>query len=75
MFALNIKYLGPTDTKGSRVKCTGFGVTMTRSYDSSLSARENAEAVAKEFVTMHHPKSTLLGVGNTPDNNYVALLE
>ena len=75
MFALNIKYLGPTNSKGSRVKCTGFGESMTRSYDSALSARENAEAIAKEFVTMHHPKGTLVGVGNTPDNQYVALVQ
>lgn len=75
MFALNIKYLGPTNSKGSRVKCTGFGEALVQPYDSALSPRENAEAVAKLFVEIHHPKGTLVGVGNTPDNQYVALVQ
>ena len=43
MQAIIVKYVGPTDTKGTRMKATCEAGSLTISYDSEKSALENAE--------------------------------
>jgi hypothetical protein len=41
MKAIKTKYLGPTDTKGSRVKATCDAGSVVIGYDSALSTEDN----------------------------------
>jgi len=51
MQTITTKYLAPTDTKGSRIKATHTGKTLsvTRGYDYSLNTYGNHLAVAQEL--------------------------
>ena len=53
MQAIVTKYLGPTDTKGARIKATGYSGSITIPYDHSLSGRavhrKAAEALCEKF--------------------------
>lgn len=44
--AIQTKYIGPTNTKGSRIKATAFGGSVTVSYDDALSQEKNHQAAA-----------------------------
>lgn len=51
MQTITTKYLAPTNTKGSRIKATHTGKTLsvTRGYDYSLDTYGNHLAVAQEL--------------------------
>ena len=49
MEAIFTKYLGPTDTLGSRIKAKALGKSITVSYDCSKSAFENHEQAVELF--------------------------
>lgn len=53
MIAIETKYLGPTNTKGSRIKATGNGHSVTISYPYELSGeavhRKAAQALADKM--------------------------
>lgn len=52
MQAITTKYIGPTNTKGSRVKATTeSGVSITLSWDSSLNSDENHVRAAKRLCS------------------------
>ena len=55
MEAIYTKYLGPTDTRGSRVRATtasgGKDETLTRSWDSAGESTDNHVAAARELAT------------------------
>jgi hypothetical protein len=44
MLAITSKYHGPTDTRGSKVRATGFRGTVTVPYDSALDSEANHRA-------------------------------
>lgn len=48
--AIQVKYLGPTDTLGSRMKATAFGGSVTVEYRSGLHSEKNAEAAMLALV-------------------------
>lgn len=48
--AITTKYLGPTNTKGSRVVARSFKGKRVIPYDSALSARENHHQAAMELA-------------------------
>jgi len=52
MQSITVKYLGPTDTKGSRFKATHPGNTksVTLPYDYDLSAAENEWQAARALI-------------------------
>ena len=52
MQSITVKYLGPTNTKGSRFKAThaGGASSVTRPYDYALSAAENEWQAAKALI-------------------------
>lgn len=51
--AIETRYLGPTNTKGSRIKATAWKGSVTLSYDYALNADQNhakaAQALADKF--------------------------
>lgn len=48
--AIQVKYLGPTDTLGSRWKATAAAGSVTVGYDHALSGEKNAEAAMLALV-------------------------
>lgn len=46
MVAIEVKYIGPTNTKGSRYKASANGNSITVSANYSLNAEENAKNAA-----------------------------
>jgi hypothetical protein len=49
--AITTKYLGPTNSRGARIKATGSFGRVTVPYDHALSAFENHRAAANAFMT------------------------
>ena len=49
--AIQTKYLGPTDVRGSRVKATADRGSIILSWDDSLNSSENHLRAAKEYAT------------------------
>lgn len=49
--AIQVKYLGPTDTLGSRMKATAFGGSFTVEYNPALNSEQNAEAAMLALVS------------------------
>lgn len=49
---ITTKYIGPTNTKGSRIKATCQAKSITRSWDYALNADENHRAVAGELAQL-----------------------
>lgn len=55
---IQTKYVGPTDSRGARIKATcSHGSAITIPYDSSLNGRENHDAAAIALADMHFPKT------------------
>lgn len=50
MQAIVVKYLGPTNRHGSRMKATDGMMTATIAYDSALSSAKNAESAARLLI-------------------------
>jgi hypothetical protein len=50
MQAIETKYLGPTDHRGSRVKATAEAGSLTISWDDALDVRENHARAALEAI-------------------------
>ena len=48
--AIVTKYLGPTNTRGSRVKATAYGGSITVSWDHAMNARENHQAACEALA-------------------------
>lgn len=53
MILVTTKYIGPSNTKGSRVKATLYiGKVIYRSFDHSLSSTEAHKKVAREALAL-----------------------
>ena len=50
MNAIVVKYLGPTNRRGSRMKATDGILTATINYDDALNASKNAENAARSLI-------------------------
>jgi hypothetical protein len=68
MQAIITKYLGPTNTKGSRIKATCAAGSLTRSYDNGLDSDGNHRAVAEALCVK-------MGWVSTPNNLYTSLCQ
>ena len=54
MDAIETRYLGPTNTRGSRIKATTLGnhaASVTLGYDSALNSWDNHRAAAEALIT------------------------
>ncbi|RPJ32014.1 MAG: hypothetical protein EHM17_07525 [Verrucomicrobiaceae bacterium] len=76
MQAIQTKYFGPTNTKGSRIKATCAAGSLTIDYPHELSGqachRKAAEALAAKLGWSDH--DALLG-GQLPDHSYVFVFD
>ncbi|BAO20668.1 hypothetical protein X917_gp02 [Pseudomonas phage PPpW-4] len=67
MQAIQTKYMGPTDTKGSRVQVTCAGQTRYFGWDHALGSCDNhikaAEVFAKEWAASFKLHSAILKAG------------
>lgn len=74
MQAIMTKYLGPTNTKGSRIKAIwqrfDGPVSVTVGYDSAMSQRDNHAYAAMEIVRKYTDNGNNWIVGELPDGNY-----
>jgi hypothetical protein len=74
MKAIQIKYLPPTDTLGSRWKVWADGVgSITEHYDYAFNNDVQVEALANDFAQAKW-NIGIMGIGTLPNGNYVALL-
>ena len=72
MIAIEVKFLGPTNNKGSRYKAyTCNGQHLTKSANYSLNADENAESVAYELRDKAGWKGKLVGGGTVKGWTFV----
>lgn len=74
MKAIQIRYLAPTDTKGSRFKAFTEAGSMTAPYDYALDHEHNALALAEAYCKKY-AWDRPTGFGSLPNGDYVATLE
>lgn len=74
MKAIQVKYLGPTNCKGSRWKAKAWpNLSVTLPYDYALNGGDNARAAANALANKmgwNHPT----GAGQLPNGDYVFTL-
>ena len=70
--AIEIKYLGPTDTQGPRLKATTASGSITVGRDYALDTDVQARQLARQYIQTHWPHSILHGFGTLPSGNYCA---
>jgi hypothetical protein len=63
---ITTKYLGPTNSRGARVKAKAQAGSVTVSWDDALDANENHDAAALALATKYGWRGTLVG-GGLPD--------
>lgn len=60
--AIETKYLGPTNTKGSRIKATsGSGLTLTIGYHHDLNSEQNHRLAAQLLCEKYKWPTDLIG--------------
>lgn len=80
MQALITKFLAPTNTKGSRVKVTGWLNSAIYAWDYSLSVEENHANAARHYVYELNKERqgdfqwSVVGGGRMPDDSGYAFL-
>ncbi len=71
MKAIIVKYLGPTDTKGSRLKAMAEGVkSIIRGLDYSINISDDMFNIAQELCKRNNWPSNLVA-GQLPNGDYV----
>lgn len=80
MQTITTKYLGPTDTRGSRIKVSSYWGSKTYSYDHSASCPHDAaferfmNEVVNEMSTKRRTEFKLAAKGGLPDGKGVAYI-
>jgi hypothetical protein len=75
MQAIETKYMGPTNYRGSRIKATAYAGSITISYDDALSPEENHLMAAKALMAKFGWKGKLAGGGNPKGTgNYYVMI-
>ena len=70
MLAIEVKFLGPTNNKGSRYKAFAYGrESATISADYSLDSHENARLAAEALLLKNGIESKITGFGWLPNGN------
>lgn len=65
--AITTKFLGPTNSRGSRIKATAAAGSVTVSYDHALNTDDNHSAAAKALAAKYGWAGDWIG-GGMPDN-------
>jgi hypothetical protein len=71
MQAIEVKYFGPTNYKGSRWKATAAAGSVTVGYDYALNSTDNALAAAQALVDKFEWGGVVLHGGQLANGNYV----
>tara|TARA_R110000787_G_scaffold284410_1_gene398069 strand:- start:170 stop:403 length:234 start_codon:yes stop_codon:yes gene_type:complete len=74
MKAIQIRYYGPTSTKGSRFRAWTEAGSMTVGYDYDFEFEGNALELAKAYCAKHN-WSAPAGIGSLPNGDFVVTLE
>jgi len=75
MKAIQIKYLSPTNTRGSRFKAFTDAGSMIEPMDYSLKPCEQARQLADKYIEKMGWPSKVSGFGSLPNGDYVATIE
>ena len=73
MKAIQIKYMGSTTHRPSRVKAWTEAGTMVKSYDHGFSMAQQARTIAQEYCDKYG-WGKVHGFGQLPNNTFVATL-
>ena len=68
--AIETKYLGPTNTKGARIKASAWGGSVTIGYDYALDAQGNHKAAADALIAKLGWTGTFAQGGNVKGDGY-----
>ena len=72
MKAIQVRYIGPTKTLGSRWKAWVFGgASVTLPYDYAMNSEENARCAAHALAAKLAWRSPITGSGGLPNGDYV----
>jgi hypothetical protein len=69
--AIVTKYIGPTDTRGSRVKATAAAGSVTLHWDSALNSESNHAAAAQALANKYGWRGAWYCGGMPNDSGYV----
>lgn len=69
--AIETRYLGPTNTKGGRIKATAWAGSITVPYDHALSPEKNHAKAAFALIADMGWDGTFAQGGNAKGNGYV----
>lgn len=76
MKAIQIKYLGATNTQGFRLKAMAEGCkAITEPFDYALSGDEQPLRLANKFIEAMGWDCSVSGVGMLPNGDYVATIQ
>ena len=76
MQAIQIKYLNPTGTRGSRWKATCYGGSFTKGYDHALSGEANAVEAAELLIKkLGWDDVRISSTGTLPNGDYICMTE
>jgi hypothetical protein len=68
--AIETRYLGPTNTKGGRIKATAWAGSVTVGYDYALDVQENHKAAADALIAKLGWTGTFAQGGNVKGDGY-----
>ena len=68
--AIETRYLGPTNTKGGRIKATAAAGSVTISYDHALNSDANHKAAADALIAKMGWTGTFAQGGNVKCDGY-----
>jgi len=72
MKAIQVRYLGPTNNRGSRWKAWAHGgANVTLPYDYAMNAEDNARCAAHTLAAKLAWRSPITGSGALPNGDYV----
>ena len=69
--AIETRYLGPTNTKGGRIKATAWAGSITIGYNHALDVDGNHKAAADALIAKLGWTGTFAQGGNAKGNGYV----
>ena len=72
--AIAVKYLGPTKTRGARVKASAGGGNVTLPFRHDLSMEQNVVEAVDELLLRYGWLSHSYALGALADGTYVAVL-
>ena len=68
--AIETRYLGPTNTKGGRIKATAWGGSVTVPYDHALNTEDAHKAAADALIAKMGWNGTYAQGGNAKGTGY-----